>query len=111
MSVCICLFCVYEAFKAVLTTVSRTGRGGELLSKLNRLIWAVKHFNKQKGVITIKQNHNSITSVCERCGKKGFKLSNIKLICNYGSKYEGEILNLDICGKCADKIFDTIIKQ
>lgn len=45
---------------------------------------------------------------CEWCGKDALVASEITLKFNYGSKYDGEMLTLNICGDCADKIFEQL---
>ena len=46
--------------------------------------------------------------LCELCGEKDYCLSELELKVGYGSKYDGEILRLKLCGKCTDKIFELI---
>lgn len=45
---------------------------------------------------------------CECCGNDALVASEITLKFNYGSKYDGEVLTLNICGDCADKIYSLI---
>lgn len=49
-----------------------------------------------------------INKKCEMCGKNDLLLSELRLTCNYGSKYDGERMTIDICGNCADKIYNLI---
>lgn len=45
---------------------------------------------------------------CEVCGGEdcgGMALSNLRLSFGYGSLYDGERVELTICGKCADKLY------
>lgn len=51
--------------------------------------------------------HNS----CELCGKAELSLSELHLICGYGSLNDGEDITLNICGDCADRIFGIILKE
>ncbi len=60
-----------------------------------------------------QQNGSFINKNCEICGCKDLVLSSVNLSCNYGSKYDGEQIKLNICSDCADRIykFITIIKE
>ena len=55
----------------------------------------------------IKPNGDFIHS-CECCGKDNLVASQIILKFNYGSQYDGEVLTLNICGECVDKIYNLI---
>lgn len=60
--------------------------------------------------ITIR-NGDFINTRCEICGGKdcaGAALSRLRLLCGYGSRYDGERIELTICGDCADRILDII---
>lgn len=59
-------------------------------------------------IVTEKQNNSFINKNCEICGHNDLILSSVQLCCNYGSKYDGESIVLNICGNCADKIFEAI---
>lgn len=52
-----------------------------------------------------------INKVCECCGEPDLVLSELHLVCNYGSKYDGENLRLAVCGKCMDKFYEHIVKE
>lgn len=65
-------------------------------------------FSKKGGENVSVQNHSFINKNCEICGKSELVLSSFNLCCNYGSKNDGEELTLNICGDCADKIYQTI---
>jgi len=50
---------------------------------------------------------------CSRCGKvirEGFKMNDnvvhLKEVMPYGSKYDGMLLQIDLCTECADAIID-----
>lgn len=40
---------------------------------------------------------------CELCGAEDLVPSVIKLELNYGSKFDGDRLTLELCGNCADR--------
>lgn len=45
---------------------------------------------------------------CECFGKDDLNASEITLKFNYGSKYDGEVLVLNVYGDCIDKIFEQL---
>ena len=49
--------------------------------------------------------------ICELCGRRDLALSALRLRCNYGSKNDGEELELNICGNCADMAYKHIQKK
>lgn len=55
----------------------------------------------------IKPNGDFI-HCCECCDKDDLTASEITLKFNYGSKYDGEVLALNVCGDCIDKIYSLI---
>lgn len=55
----------------------------------------------------IKSNGDFIRG-CECCGKDDLVASQVVLTFNYGSCYDGEILTLELCGDCIDKIYRFI---
>lgn len=59
----------------------------------------------------MKQNENFISNKCERCGGNdmGYALSELQLLCGYGSRYDGEEIRIALCGKCADEVYKYII--
>lgn len=59
----------------------------------------------------IGENNPKLGFVCEVCGNTDLVPSNIILECNYGSAYDGERITLAICGNCADRLHDKIIKN
>ncbi len=56
----------------------------------------------------MKANHDFI---CEVCGEKDLVPSIVALRANYGSIHDGENILLCVCGKCIDKIFDSICEE
>ena len=58
----------------------------------------------------MEQNESFIANTCEICGGSdmGYALSELHLICGYGSKNDGEEIRLALCGECADRIFEHI---
>lgn len=59
----------------------------------------------------VKEMEVKETGKCCLCGGDdcaGVALSRLRLLCGYGSRYDGERIELDICGDCADRILDTI---
>lgn len=57
------------------------------------------------------QNIIFINKNCEICGQPDLVLSSLHLNCNYGSKYDGEEIALNICGVCADRLYENISKK
>lgn len=56
-------------------------------------------------------NQSFIQSKCEICGSTDvadMALSEIVLTAGYGSKLDGERVQLTICGRCADKILSIM---
>lgn len=49
--------------------------------------------------------------ICEICGKRDYVPSELAISANYGSVHDGEQLTLDICGECADAVFNLILKR
>lgn len=70
-----------------------------------------QNIKRKGGDYPMQQNGDFINNKCELCGKTDLVLSNLHLTCNYGSKYDGENLRLDLCGKCIDRLYDYIKKQ
>ena len=68
-------------------------------------------FSKKGGENVSVQNHSFINKNCEICGKSELVLSTLKLCFNFGSKNDGEKLTLNICGDCADTIYETIQRR
>lgn len=56
-----------------------------------------------------RQNDSFINKNCEICGYNDLVLSSVNLSCNYGSKYDGGRIKLNICSNCADRIYKFII--
>lgn len=51
---------------------------------------------------------------CGLCGKTDIEnvaLSELRLYCGYGSDYDGEVSQIDLCGSCADKIFVALSNE
>ena len=45
---------------------------------------------------------------CELCGAEDLVPSRIMLELNYGSRYDGDRLTLEICGNCADRLYKAL---
>lgn len=58
----------------------------------------------------IKQNGDFIYK-CRLCGKTDIVMSELTLKANYGSSYDGEVLEADLCGDCADKVFEALSNE
>ena len=61
-----------------------------------------------KGQEQVKANSDFIQERCQLCGGEdvgGIALSEIKLNCGYGSRFDLRSLWLTLCGKCADALF------
>lgn len=63
-----------------------------------------------------KSNRSFISEVgpCELCGggdAAGSALSRLRLVFGYGSRHDGDRLELAICGECVDRIYRDIIKR
>ncbi len=59
----------------------------------------------------MERNKGFINEKCERCGNFDWVLSELHLMCNYGSKYEGEDLRIVLCGKCADVLYEYLLED
>jgi len=63
----------------------------------------------------LEQNESFIAKTCEICGGSdmGYALSELHLICGYGSKNDGEEIRLALCGECANRIkgFTTFLSD
>lgn len=55
-----------------------------------------------------QQNRSFINSNCEICGCNDLVLSEVQICCNYGSKYDGERIKLNVCPDCIDRIYNYI---
>ena len=53
----------------------------------------------------MKQSNCGFICKCAICGKSDLVMSELTLKANYGSSYDGEVLQIDLCGNWADKIF------
>lgn len=61
-----------------------------------------------------ERNGNFIHTRCMICGGEdcaGVALSRLRLLCGYGSTHDGEVVELTICGNCADNLFDLIHEE
>lgn len=61
-----------------------------------------------KGQEQGQANPDFIQKRCQLCGAGdvgGFALSEIKLNCGYGSRFDLRSLRLSLCGRCADALF------
>ena len=75
------------------------------------LLAKAKKYNLERRefiIFTEKQNNSFINKNCEICGHTDLVLSSIQLCCNYGSKYDGEQITLNVCSNCADRIYKFI---
>lgn len=45
---------------------------------------------------------------CELCGAKDLVPSIITLELNYGSRYDGDRLTLELCSDCADRLYEAL---
>lgn len=62
----------------------------------------------------LERNADFIHTRCEICGGEdcaGVALSRLRLLCGYGSRCDGERIELAICGDCADRILDVIQRE
>ncbi len=57
------------------------------------------------------ENHEREIHLCGVCGKELDSTFHIKHNFDYGSKYDGEILNLRACVKCLDKLITGVVKE
>lgn len=48
---------------------------------------------------------------CSICGQQWAAPSTLRLVCNRGSKFDGERLNLTVCGACAGKLYEAVLKE
>ena len=48
---------------------------------------------------------------CEICGGDDYVPSKIAVSASFGSVHDGEQLTLDVCGQCADAVFDLIMSR
>lgn len=61
-----------------------------------------------KGQEKVKANSDFIQKRCQLCGGEdvaGIALSEIKLNCGYGSRFDLRSLHSSLCGRCADALF------
>lgn len=69
-------------------------------------------YANRKVVRTLEeQNRGFIGRRCQICGGEdvcGNAVSRLRLMCGYGSAYDGERVELTLCGSCADKIYTLI---
>lgn len=59
----------------------------------------------------MKQSNTDFICKCGLCGKSDLVMSELTLKANYGSSYDGEVLQIDLCGNCADKIFVALSNE
>ena len=55
----------------------------------------------------VKPNEDFICK-CKLCGKTDLVMSELILKANYGSSYDGEVLQVDLCGDCIDRVFEQL---
>lgn len=58
----------------------------------------------------VKSNGDFIYK-CRLCGKTDIVMSELTLKANYGSSYDGEVLEVDLCGNCADRVFEQLSNE
>ena len=56
----------------------------------------------------MKQSNHDFIRKCKLCGQTDLVMSELILKANYGSSYDGEVLEIDLCGNCADKMFVSL---
>lgn len=54
---------------------------------------------------------NDICSICRGVDIDNKALSEVQILCGYGSKNDGENNTVNICGKCADRLLKIIKKR
>ncbi len=59
----------------------------------------------------MEQSNKNFMCNCKLCGKTDLVMSELTVRANYGSSYDGELLKIDLCGSCADKIFEALSKE
>lgn len=59
----------------------------------------------------MKQSNSGFICKCAICGKPDLVMSELTLKANYGSSYDGEVLQIDLCGNCTDKIFVSLSNE
>jgi len=60
------------------------------------------------------QNGDFINDICSICGGVDIDnkaLSEVQILCGYGSENDGDTINIRVCGKCADKLYKIIQKR
>ena len=45
---------------------------------------------------------------CPMCGKEKYCVSTATFRCGYGSIYDGDVVHVELCGECVDKIIANI---
>lgn len=64
--------------------------------------------NTIKGGERMEQSNKGFMQKCSLCGKADVEdvaLSELRLCCGYGSYYDGEVVEVSICGECANKLY------
>ena len=56
----------------------------------------------------LESNIGFINKNCECCGMPDLVMSELHLVCNYGSINDGEEIRLALCGCCADEVYKFI---
>lgn len=79
----------------------------ELLKAVQRHRKATLGFNENQNVETMWNGFE-----CDICGEYDiYGPSKITLEANYGSKHDGDLVTLNVCGDCMDWLFDSIVEQ
>ena len=55
-----------------------------------------------------QQSNCNFICKCAICGRTDLVMSKLILEANYGSIHDGEVLQIDLCGDCTDKIFASL---
>lgn len=59
----------------------------------------------------MKQSNHNFICRCGLCGNKRLALSELILKVGYGSDYDGEVLKVNMCGNCADRIYEIFSNE
>lgn len=59
----------------------------------------------------MKQSNDDFVHRCDLCGNDDLVLSEVILKANYGSRHDGQTIQISVCGDCMDRIIDAIQKE